>query len=72
MKMILLRCVVGLPGSSPKTTDISTGDAVVVHLDPDLFMQAQQDHGGWNDKMAEVRASYLCPTYRGFYRRKVY
>jgi hypothetical protein len=25
-----------------------------VELDPDLFKIAQDDHGGWNDLMAEV------------------
>ena len=38
----------------PERPQISAGDSVVVQLDPDVFMQAQQGHGGWNDGMAEV------------------
>ena len=34
---------------------LCAGDTAQVQLDPDLFKIAQQDHGGWNDAMAEVR-----------------
>ena len=34
--------------------ELSAGDAVKVELDPDLFRIAQEEHGGWNDMMAEV------------------
>ena len=36
-------------------SEVSAGDAVRVELDPDLFKIAQEEHGGWNDGMAEVR-----------------
>ena len=38
----------------PDVAELSAGDAVKVELDPDLFKIAQDDHGGWNDLMAEV------------------
>ena len=33
---------------------MSAGDAVMVQADPDVFKLAQDGHGGWNDRMAEV------------------
>ena len=38
----------------PDVAELSAGDAVKVELDPDLFKIAQDEHGGWNDLMAEV------------------
>ncbi len=37
-------------------TTLAAGDPVKVQADPDLFKIAQEDHGGWDDVMAEVRA----------------
>ena len=48
-------CCSGAPYLSPSPSELSAGDAVRVELDPDLFKIAQEDHGGWNDLMAEVR-----------------
>ena len=42
----------------PDVTELSAGDAVRVELDPDLFKIAQEDHGGWNNLMAEVRYTH--------------
>ena len=39
----------------PDHSQLSAGDAVKVELDPDLLKIAQEEHGGWNDAMAEVR-----------------
>ena len=44
----------GAPYLPPNPSELSAGDAVRVELDPDLFKIAQEDHGGWNDLMAEV------------------
>lgn len=41
----------------PAARELSTGDGVRVELDPGLFKAAQEDHGGWDDSMAEV---YTC------------
>ena len=35
--------------------EISAGDSVMVTMDPDMFKLAQQDYGGWDDSMAEVK-----------------
>lgn len=35
--------------------DVSAGASVMVQIDPDVFKIAQEEHGGWNDDMAEVR-----------------
>ena len=40
----------------PESPILSAGDAVRVELDPDVFKIAQEEHGGWNDRMAEVRS----------------
>ena len=49
------------PPSSPgykypevSEVEMSAGDAVMVQADPDVFKVAQDGHGGWNDRMAEV------------------
>ena len=34
--------------------EVRAGDGVRVELDPGLFKAAQEDHGGWEDYMAEV------------------
>jgi len=36
------------------THKLVTGDVVTLELDFDLVKLLQQDHGGWNDMMAEV------------------
>lgn len=35
--------------------ELSAGDGVRVELDPGLFKVAQEEHGGWEDYMAEVQ-----------------
>ena len=40
--------------SHPVVHELSAGDGVRVELDPELFKVAQEDHGGWEDFMAEV------------------
>ena len=44
----------GAPYIPCEHEELSAGDTVQVMLDPDLFRIAQEDHGGWNDRMAEV------------------
>ena len=38
----------------PAVCELSAGDGVRVELDPELFKIAQEDHGGWENFMAEV------------------
>ena len=45
---------VGAPYIPPATSELSTGDIVKIEVDPDIFKIAQEEHGGWNDMMAEV------------------
>lgn len=48
----------GAPHSPPKETEIMSGDLVQVQLDPDVFkMMQNEEHGGWNDRMAMVSCS---------------
>lgn len=47
-------CVVGKVYDPPAARELSTGGGVRVELDPELFKVAQEDHGGWEDYMAEV------------------
>ena len=54
-------CFSGAPYLPPNPSELSAGDAVRVELDPDLFKIAQEDHGGWNDLMAEVCTSWYVP-----------
>ena len=35
---------------------LSCGDVVTIAMDPDLFKIAQEEHGGWDDIMAEVHS----------------
>ena len=45
--------------------ELSAGDGVRVELDPELFKVAQEDHGGWEDFMAEVymyTLIYVCTS----------
>ena len=45
----------GAPNSPPKYDEIMSGDFVQVQLDIDVFKLMQnEDHGGWNDRMAMV------------------
>ena len=44
----------------PDVAELSAGDTVRVELDPDLFKIAQEEHGGWNDLMAEVYTTSMC------------
>ena len=44
----------GAPYIPCEHEELSAGNTVQVMLDPDLFRIAQEDHGGWNDRMAEV------------------
>ena len=57
----VLICIVCPPGATYIPSDkleLSAGDTVRVELDPDLFKIAQEQHGGWNDAMAEVRLTW--------------
>ena len=40
--------------SPPAVHQLRAGDGVRVELDPEVFRAAQNDHGGWEDYMAEV------------------
>ena len=44
-------------GAPPPKEDslLAAGDFVKVEADPDVFKISQEDHGGWDDAMAEVR-----------------
>lgn len=44
----------GKPYTPCQCEELSAGDTVQVRCDPDVFRIAQEDHGGWNDRMAEV------------------
>lgn len=33
---------------------LAAGDHVTVELDPELWRMMQSNHGGWNDRMAQV------------------
>ena len=48
----------GAPYIPCEHEELSAGNTVQVMLDPDLFRIAQEDHGGWNDRMAEVWISW--------------
>ena len=48
----------GAPYIPYEHEELSAGDTVQIMLDPDLFRIAQEDHGGWNDRMAEVWISW--------------
>ena len=52
----------GMPLRYPPAMQLSAGDAVKVQMDPDVFKTAQDGHGGWNDKMAEVGTESLPPA----------
>lgn len=54
-KISLVSHCAGATYIPPDESELSAGDAVKVELDPDLFKIAQEEHGGWNDAMAEVR-----------------
>ena len=58
---------VGKVYDPPAARELSTGDGVRVELDPELFKVAQEDHGGWEDYMAEVllTLTFLCVTLCG-------
>ena len=53
-----MRYGIVVPSGKPYTPcqweELSAGDTVQVRCDPDVFRIAQEDHGGWNDRMAEV------------------
>ena len=50
-----MSCIEGAPYSPPKESEIMAGDLIQVQLDVDIFkMMQNEEHGGWNDRMAMV------------------
>ena len=48
----------GAPYTPPKEDEIMAGDLIQVQLDVDVFKIMQnEEHGGWNDRMAMVGLS---------------
>ena len=47
---------------------ICSGDLVEVEQDVEIFRMMQEEHGGWNDEMANVMEVYTCMyMYHIFY-----
>ncbi len=45
----------GAPHQLENDAEFVARDQVKVELDPDVWKELQQDHGGWNDFMSLVR-----------------
>ena len=60
--MEAIREPVPSPVKSMSTSKFKVGDRVKVQLEVEVFRAMQDGHGGWNDKMTEVR-SYCVLLY---------
>ena len=66
-------CILGA-GHSPSQRGrhrLCAGDGVRIELDPEVFKQAQEDHGGWNDTMAEVCVCILLCVLVNIFTNKI-